>query len=86
MSFLSNLFRSKKESSADVARERLLTVLVNDRVKLTPEMLEQMKVELSEVIARYVPGADAGAIEVRLQRGEGSDHLTADIPLRRTPN
>ncbi len=86
MSFFSNLFRGKKESSADVARERLLTVLVNDRVKLTPELLEQLKAELSQVIARYVPGADAGAIEVRLQRGEANDHITADIPLKRNPH
>ena len=84
MSFLDTLFRGKRERSSDVARERLLTVLVHDRVKLTPEMLEQLKAELSEVIARYVPTVEPGEIEVTLLRGESSDHLKADIPLRRT--
>ena len=86
MSFLSNLFRSRQDRSSAVARERLLTVLVHDRVKLTPDLLEQLKLELSEVIARYVPLADSDAIEVTLLRGETTDYLKADIPLRRTPN
>lgn len=84
MSFLNTLFRGKRERSSDIARERLLTVLVHDRVKLTPEMLEQLKAELSAVIARYVPAVDPSEIEVTLLRGESSDHLKADIPLRRT--
>jgi cell division topological specificity factor len=67
-----------------VARERLLTVLVHDRVKLTPEMLEQLKYELSQVIARYLPSVDPQEIEVTLLRGEMNDHLKADVPLRRT--
>lgn len=83
MSFLESIF-GKRARSSDVARDRLLTVLVHDRVKLTPDMLDQMKAELSAVIARYVPAVDAGAIEVTLLRGESNDHLKADIPLRRT--
>ncbi|HMO59600.1 MAG TPA: cell division topological specificity factor MinE [Roseiflexaceae bacterium] len=83
MSFFDTLF-GRRERSSDVARERLLTVLVHDRVKLTPELLEQLKAELSAVIARYVPAADASGIEVTLLRGEASDHIKADIPLRRS--
>lgn len=85
MSFLDTLFRNtNRERSSDTARKRLLTVLVHDRVKLTPDMMEQMKAELSAVIARYVPNADASGIEVTLLHGEANDHLKADIPLRRT--
>ena len=84
MSFFNTLFRNKRERSSDIARERLLKVLVDDRVKLTPDMLEQMKAELSAVVAKYVPGVEPDQIEVTLMRGESSDHLTADIPLRRT--
>ncbi|NOK63425.1 MAG: cell division topological specificity factor MinE [Chloroflexi bacterium AL-W] len=84
MSFWNNLLRGKRDRSSEVARERLLTVLVHDRVKLTPDMMEQMKAELSEVIARYVPSAESGDIEVSLLRGESVDYLKADIPLRRT--
>ncbi|HNP72336.1 MAG TPA: cell division topological specificity factor MinE [Kouleothrix sp.] len=84
MGFFNSLFSGKRDRSSDVARDRLLTVLVHDRVKLTPDMLEQLKAELSAVIAKYVPSVEPGEIEVSLMRGESSDHLKADIPLRRT--
>jgi len=84
VSFFNSLFGGKRERSSDVARERLLTVLVHDRVKLTPEMLDQLKAELSAVIAKYVPSVEPGEIEVSLLRGEANDHIKADIPLRRT--
>lgn len=84
MSFLENLFRGRRDRSADTAKDRLLTVLVNDRIKLTPDELSRLKDELSAVIARYVPAVDPAEIEVTLLRGESSDHLKADIPLRRS--
>lgn len=84
MGFINSLFGGKRERSSDVARERLLTVLVHDRVKLTPDLLEQLKAELSAVIAKYVPAVEPGEIEVSLLRGESNDHIKADIPLRRT--
>ena len=86
MSFFNTLFRNKRERSSDIARERLLKVLVDDRVKLTPDVLEQMKAELSAVVAKYVPGVEPDQVEVTLMRGEASDHLKADIPLRRSVN
>lgn len=84
MSFLDNLLRGRRERSAQVAKERLLTVLVHDRVKLTPEMLEQLKNELAAVVARYVPDAEPAEIDVSLLRGDSIDHLKADIPLKRS--
>jgi cell division topological specificity factor len=84
LSFFENLFRGRRERSADTAKDRLLTVLVNDRIKLTPDELARLKDELSAVIARYVPAVDPAEIEVTLLRGESSDHLKADIPLRRS--
>jgi cell division topological specificity factor len=79
-----NLFGKKQERSAAIAQQRLLTVLVHDRVKLTPDTIEQLKNELSEVISRYVPNVEPAEIEVTLLHGEASDHLKADIPLRRS--
>lgn len=84
MSFLDNLFRRNQKRSAVVARERLLTVLVHDRVKLTPEVMDHLKQELSAVIARYVPAVNSDEIEVTLLHGESIDRLKADIPLRRS--
>jgi cell division topological specificity factor len=84
VNFFDKLFRGRTERSSEIARDRLLKVLIDDRFKLTPEMMVQMKAELAEVVARYIPGAEADAIEVALVPGEGNDHLKADIPLRRS--
>jgi cell division topological specificity factor len=56
---------------------------VDDRYKLTPEMKEQMKLDIAEVLSRYLPSVDPEQIEVAILRGESSDTLKADIPLRR---
>ncbi len=85
MSFFNTLFRGKRERSSDTARDRLLKVLVDDRFKITPSDMEQMKIELSEVLTRYLPGVDASSIEVSLARVESTDYLKAELPLRRTP-
>jgi cell division topological specificity factor len=88
VSFLSGLFGGNRrdDRSAKVAKERLLTVLVHDRVKLTPQSLEELRAELADVIKRYVPTVNPDEIEVTLLRGDErdpSDRLKADVPLRR---
>lgn len=84
MGFFDNLLRSRQNPSSQRAKERLLTVLVHDRVKLTPELMEQMKNELAEVIARYIGSVDPREVEVTLLRGDMHDHLKADVPLPRS--
>lgn len=83
MGFFENLFGMKQNRSSVVAKERLARVLVDDRYKLTPEMKEQMKLDIAEVLSRYLPSVDPEQIEVAILRGEESDTLKADIPLRR---
>ncbi|HSH83416.1 MAG TPA: cell division topological specificity factor MinE [Herpetosiphonaceae bacterium] len=84
MGFLDALLGRRPQTSSAVAKERLLTVLVHDRVKLTPDMMEAMREEIIAVISKYVDIADPAAIDVSLMRGESSDHLKADIPVRRS--
>ena len=84
MGFLDSLFGTRRERSSTVAKERLARVLVDDRYKLTPEMKEQMKLDIAEVLSRYLPSVDPEQIEVAILRGESSDTLKADIPLRRS--
>ncbi len=84
MGFFENLFGGRRDRSASVAKQRLMMVLVDDRYKLTPDMLEQMKLEIAEVLSRYLPGVDAEQIEVKILRGEVNDYLKADIPLKRS--
>ena len=40
--------------SKDTARRRLQLVLMHDRLDLSPDMMEQMKREIWEVVSRYM--------------------------------
>jgi len=77
-------FFGRNKGSAEAARSRLLSVLVSDRVKLTPDMMNRMKAELCEVIKRYVPGIDAEAIAISVtQTDNHMDQLETKIPITR---
>lgn len=83
MSFFRELFGGRRERSAQVAKQRLMMVLVDDRYKLTPDQIEQMKIEMAAVLSRYLPNVDADQIEVSLLRDDESERLHAQIPLKR---
>lgn len=81
MSIIDRLFK-RSPKSKDVAKERLQLVLVQDRFRLSPALLETLKDELIEVITRHVD-VDRSGIEVELAHGETGDALIANIPLKR---
>jgi cell division topological specificity factor len=82
MNLWNRLTGGPRESSASVAKHRLQLVLVQDRVKLPPEVMEAIKEEIIAVISKYVD-IDKEGLEVTLTRGESLDKLTANIPVRR---
>ena len=66
MRWLFGLTDKGGESSGDVARNRLRMVLIQDRIDLSPEKMEQMKREIWEVVSRYmVVSDDFSEFEVR---------------------
>ncbi len=77
---------SRKPASKDVANERLKLILIHDRADLSPELLDLIKEEIMNVIAKYVE-IDNSDVEVKLtkvQDGEGSSPaLVANIPIKR---
>lgn len=93
MGWLKDLFASK-ESSKDVARDRLRMVLMHDRVNCSPDLLEMIKNDILAVLAKYV---DIGDMDLDMQMSqELSDSnepisiLSANIPIKnmrkRKPN
>lgn len=79
MSFFSNLFNKPK--SGQMAKERLKLVLIHDRVKLSPGMLDLMRDEIIEVISKYVD-IDMEGINLSLDNTTNQNRLVADIPIR----
>ena len=81
LDFLDRLL-GKEKPSASVARERLQLVLAHDRSDLNPELLEQMRREILEVVQRYVE-IDIEACDVSLETEDRVTALLANLPIRR---
>lgn len=78
------LFRKlffRKAKSKKEAKERLQFILVQDRINLSPEIIDRMREEIIEVISRYVE-VERSAIEIELKRNQEQTTLQANIPVR----
>ncbi|MBC5826045.1 MAG: cell division topological specificity factor MinE [Candidatus Eremiobacteraeota bacterium] len=78
--FITKFFR-REEASKNLAKERLRLVLMSDRVSLAPDIFETMKVEMLDVIRRYLE-VDERALEMRFENAERQFLLLANIPVR----
>ena len=78
---LNKLLR-RQEASANTARERLQLVLAHDRTDLSPDLLEQMRREILEVVAKYVEiDIEDGAVS--LETEDRMTALVANLPIKR---
>jgi len=68
--------------SKDDAKQRLKVLLIHDQVALTPAQLDAMKLEIMEVIGKYVE-FEADHVEFKLSREDGSISLVSNVPVRR---
>lgn len=80
MGFLNRLLGRQEPTSREIAKERLQLVLVHDRIKISPPLLDKMKDELIVVISRYVE-IDADGVEVTFTQSRRESRLVADIPV-----
>ena len=78
MSLLTNLF-GKKESSANVARDRLKLVLAHERASNALPYMEEMKLEIMDVIRKYTQVKD---IHIASQKNQDIDVLEMEIILK----
>jgi cell division topological specificity factor len=72
----------KKPTPGELAKERLKVVLVHDRLKLNPDLLELIKDELLTVISRRLD-IDEQQVQLTLARENGFDKLLANVPIKR---
>lgn len=69
-----------RQSSGATAKERLRLVLMSDHLSLAPEMVDQMKRDLVDVISRYVE-VDREKIDVHFEHENAALALLASIPI-----
>lgn len=81
MSFLSFL-RGQKKTSANVAKDRLQLILINERGRggAGPDYLPQLQRELVEVISKYV-NINPDDIRVNLDRQDSLEVLEVKIEM-----
>lgn len=76
-----NSLWGKKVPSKEVAKERLQVVLVYDRAKIEPKLIEQIKEDLVNIVSKYL-NFDHENIKVELSNEETKSILRIDIPLK----
>ena len=81
---------SNKTTPKEVAKDRLKLILIHDRGDLSPETLDKIRIEILEVISKYIE-IDANDVEISLNRSddiqwEGSPALIANIPIKNMRN
>ncbi len=72
----------KKPRPGELAKERLKVVLVQDRMKINPEVLELIKADLLTVISRRLD-IDEQHVELTMAREDRWDKLHANVPIKR---
>ena len=79
MGWLSDLFGRKK--SAKIAGDRLKFVLMHDRADITPQMMQDLKRDIVEVISKYME-VDANGIDFNLSKDINVSAIEVSIPVR----
>ena len=68
------------QTSSSTAKERLRLVLMTDHLALAPEIIENMKRDLVDVISRYVE-VDREKVEIDFEREDRALAMMASIPI-----
>ncbi len=88
---LFKLLDRRKNTSKDVAKERLKLVLIHDRSNVSPQFLEMVKTEIIKVISNYMD-IDEQSLDIQLTKTNSDDGerivpaLVANIPIKGMKN
>ena len=83
MTWLDTLLgRRPQHSSASVAKQRLVEVLVQDHVRLTPEMMDAIRHDIYQILSRHLD-IDPNQLDINITRSEHGENLVANVPVRR---
>ena len=79
--WLLGLSDKNTQTSSEIARERLRLVLIQDRIELAPDMMQQMKQEILEVVSRYMV-VEEDFVEFEVRRLEDLVMLVSNIEVK----
>ena len=76
-----DLDQATEELSKDTAKQRLTLVLLQDRLELAPEKLEDMKKEIWDVVSKYMV-VDDDFMEFEVRRLDDLTVLVSNIEVK----
>ena len=79
---LMKIFGKNEKSSRQTAKERLQVVLIHDRARISPELMEHLRDDIIRVISNYME-INRKDMELSLANDENSVALVANIPVNR---
>ncbi len=80
-------FFYKRKVSSEYAKDRLKLLLVSDRANCSPDVMEQIKNDIIDVISRYME-IDTSGLEIQITQTQSPDGeenvpaLFANIPIK----
>ncbi len=80
-------FFYKRKVSGEYAKDRLKLLLVSDRANCSPDVMEQIKNDIIDVISRYME-IDTSGLEIQITQTQSLDGeenvpaLFANIPIK----
>lgn len=75
-------FQKDDHNAGAVAKRRLQLVLVNNRVGLTPDLMDQLKNDIMDVVSKYFE-VDQDTTDFNVERSEESIALVSNIGVKR---
>lgn len=70
------------EKSGRSAKNRLQLVLAHDRAGVNPELIEKMRLEILEVVNRYLD-IDIDEMDFSIQSSDRTTSLKANLPIKK---
>lgn len=76
------IFRKEKTTPREAAKQRLHLVLINDRAGInTPDFLPQLRMEIIEILKKYVPIAGEDDVEVSIAHKDETSIMELSVSL-----
>ncbi len=69
-------------NSRDIAKQRLKAMLIQDRIQVSPGLMEELREALLSSVGKYLD-VDRERTELSLEVGEKHSRLVATIPIKR---
>ncbi len=82
---IDRLLGRQDKNPRDFARDRLRLVLMQDRSALPASVMEQIRKDIIQVLAKHCD-VDESSLDVSIERADGAVALIANIPIKHMRN